>query len=198
MIRKVHRKWFEIWGEEQAQNKFLKGLLLILTSLLICFSVVTCHLSIKPPVLITISPKDTRLLAITDPEVSLLEQEIKSTLKKYMTIRHTWTPKTIEDSANKAKFYIQRSFKKKYRRANKNQIAISKKRNISQKMYVYDLKLDSSQKKAILKIDRILNISGVRSNRTMTFELKYIFGSRHAANPEGIYITSEKLINSLN
>jgi hypothetical protein len=34
MIRNVQRTWFEVWGNETAQNRILKGLLTLLVALL--------------------------------------------------------------------------------------------------------------------------------------------------------------------
>ena len=45
--------------------------------------------------------------------------------------------------------------------------------------------------------DRILIVDGLRATQPMTFRFNFIFRNRTLDNPEGIYITSENLISSL-
>ena len=194
MIRKSERKWFEVWGYEQEQNQILKIALLVVSLLLVLFSLITAYLASKDPILITINENSTKKIIASSPSPKTLQKELKRTLKNYMQGRHTWTPSTINESVKKALFYVEPQFKTKFWKANQNQFKIAKKKNISQKMYVYNVEI-KEENKAIVKVDRILDIGGIRSSKDMIFEIKYVFRKRTQSNPEGIYITDEKLIN---
>ena len=50
-------------------------------------------------------------------------------------------------------------------------------------------------KTAQVRADRILIVSGVRAAQGLDLEIGFTLGDRTANNPEGIYITSEKLMS---
>jgi hypothetical protein len=56
-----------------------------------------------------------------------------------------------------------------------------------------DPKIDLKDKKAVVSVERILIVNGIRASGQMTFEIGFTFGDRTPTNPEGVYVTSEKL-----
>lgn len=61
MFKKGHRPWFEAWGESQAQNHLLKWLLLLLCVILCCACAGLTVLSLRRPVVISLSEKSTEV-----------------------------------------------------------------------------------------------------------------------------------------
>lgn len=51
-------------------------------------------------------------------------------------------------------------------------------------------------KVASVLANRILIVSGIRAAQLLKFQIGFSLGERTAANPEGVYITSEKLETS--
>ena len=54
-MENVKRKYFEVWGDLEAQNNTLKALLLSITGLLLVSLVVVYMVTVKPPVVIRVS-----------------------------------------------------------------------------------------------------------------------------------------------
>jgi hypothetical protein len=73
------------------------------------------------------------------------------------------------------------------------QIRIAKEKQVSQKLFPEEPQIDLKEKKAEIVAERILILNGIRASQPMKFELGFSFGERTEENPEGIYITSEKL-----
>ncbi len=190
----IKKHWFEVWGDEQAQNSILKLFLLLFTVLLVCTTSALTYLSLRPPTIIEISPRKTSLVSTKKSNLKYIEDETIRTLKTYLLSRHNWTPSTIKEQAQFASKYVLKKDLKKFIRSNKAQIKMATKKNISQSFYIKKSFLDLDKKTMKITADRILNISGITTAKTLKFELKYDYGKRSINNPEGIYITHEKLL----
>jgi hypothetical protein len=195
MIRNVERTWFEVWGNETAQNQILKGLLLVTFALCAIQAIAITCLGLRKPVLIAISSAETRILAPTPPNQELLSAEIKRVISTYLTTHHNWDWSKIHASFEAAANYVGSDFRKKYFEANRDQERIAAEKRISQLFYISDLQLDLKSKTATVHGDRILVIESLRAANPMTFEVAFDYGPRSVQNPEGIYVTAEKLIN---
>ena len=194
MIRNTHRLWFEIWGSEAAQNQFLKGLLVLMTVLVVALTVALIVISTQAPTIISISENETRLVTTSPPTTELLELEMKRVVNQFMSLRHTWDATTIETKTQEASKWIATDSQAKFLIANAQQVKIAKEKRLSQRFHIFDVSMNPSTKQVRITGDRVLIVDNLRAATQMTFELKFDYGPRTATNPEGLYITSEELI----
>lgn len=195
MIRKIQRRWFEVWGDEEAQNRILKYLLLLFSGLIIAQLVLICMLAMKRPLIISVTNGLTQSVESFEPDANQLLRELIRVLKQYLRTRHSWEPATIETRSKAAASYVAAEYREKFFLNVQEQIRLAKEKQVSQKLFPDEPQIDMKEKKAIVTADRILIVNGIRATQAMTFELNFQFGERTAANPEGIYVTSEKLSN---
>ena len=196
MIRKVQRQWFEVWGQEEAQNRFLKYLLLVLTGLTTLLLVAVCVLALKSTPVVLLSPETSVLLMPKAPDGKTLERELIRIIKDYLTKRHNWTFSNIETRAKEAQRLVAPEFRERFLISLQEQIRLAKDKEVSQRLFPDEPKIDFKAKTAVVAAERVLIINGIRASAAMTFELGFNFGERTETNPEGIYVTSEKLLNS--
>lgn len=196
MIRQIERTWFEVWGSEQAQNRFLKGILALMILLAAVQAGALVILSLRGPVLITISPSETKRVLPAAHSSELTEAEISRALYNYMELRHNWDWEKIESRLKLAANYIEDGLLKKFSTQTAPQVKLAKERKISQKLY-FDkaaANINMKTKTASVSGDRIIIVEGLRATNAQTFELAFQFGPRTAINPEGVYITAETLV----
>lgn len=196
MIRDIRRKYFEVWGEEQSQNLFLKYILLVLGSLFAVQSIILLILALKAPVLVGIGEQKSAVLQIVAPSEKLLEIELDRLLRKYAQVHYNWDSSNIETSFNEAAKYVSTPFRKAFTTANAEQIRLAKEKRLTQKVYIDNTQVDAKSMTARITMDRILLIDGLRATNPIVLEVTYESGPRTETNPEGIYITGEKLIAS--
>ncbi|MBX2994104.1 MAG: hypothetical protein KF681_04765 [Bdellovibrionaceae bacterium] len=195
MIRKIQRRWFEVWADEEAQNRILKYMVLVLAAVLSVQLVVISVLALRGPVLIAISKEVTQKLDVGEPDAEQLTREIIRAIINYLKTRHNWDWNTVEAKTKAASFYVASDYREKYLVATAEQIRISKEKQIAQKFFPDEPKLNMKAKTAQVRADRILIVSGVRAAQGLDLEIGFTLGDRTANNPEGIYITSEKLMS---
>lgn len=195
MIRKIQRRWFEVWADEEAQNRILKYMVLVLAAVLSVQLVVISVLALRGPVLIAISKEVTQKLDVGEPDPEQLTREIIRAIINYLKTRHNWDWNTVEAKTKAASFYVASDYREKYLVATAEQIRLSKEKQIAQKFFPDEPKLNMKAKTAQVRADRILIVSGVRAAQGLDLEIGFVLGERTANNPEGIYVTSEKLMS---
>jgi hypothetical protein len=195
MIRNIQRRWFEVWADEEAQNRILKYMVLVLAAILSVQLVVISVLALRGPVLIAISKEVTQKLDVREPDPEQLTREIIRAIINYLKTRHNWDWNTVEAKTKAASFYVASDYREKYLVATSEQIRVSKEKQIAQKFFPDEPKLNMKAKTAQVRADRILVVSGVRAAQGLDLELGFALGERTTDNPEGIYITSEKLMS---
>ncbi len=193
MIRKIQRRWFEVWGDEEAQNRLLKYLLLVFALLITVELVTITALAMKKPVIVSIGQDSSKALIQQEPDANALNRELIRMLKQYLRTRHNWDWMTIEAKAKEAARYVASEYRSKFLLNVQEQIRIAKEKQVSQKLFPEEPEIDLKEKKAKIVAERILILNGIRASQPMKFELGFLFGERTEVNPEGIYITSEKL-----
>lgn len=195
MIRKIQRRWFEVWADEEAQNRILKYMVLVLGVILSVQLVVISVLALRGPVLIAISKEVTQKLDVGEPDPEQLMREIIRAITNYLKTRHNWDWNSVEAKTKAASFYVASNYREKYLVATAEQIRVSKEKEIAQKFFPDEPKLNMKAKTAKVRADRILIVSGVRAAQALDLEIGFALGERTADNPEGIYITSERLVS---
>jgi hypothetical protein len=196
MIRKIQRRWFEVWADEEAQNRLLKYILLVLAALFSIQFIVICVLSFRKPLLVSVTKDATAKVEYAEPDPNLLLREIVRAVTNYLKTRHNWEWTTIEARSKDASQYVSSDFREKFLIATTEQIRIAKEKQISQRLYPAEPEIDLKAKVARVRADRILIISGIRAAQALRFEIGFALNDRTASNPEGVYITSEKLETS--
>lgn len=194
MIRNIKRTWFEVWGTEEAQNRFLKGLLTLLISLFVVETVSLLILSLRSPTLIAVSSTESKVLSVTPPKPELLQNEVKRVVQGYFLSHYNWEYQKIKDSFNKASEFVSPDYKKTFFKANTEQEKMVLEKKLSQHFYIQDIQIDFKSKSAVVKGDRILIVENLRAASSLLLQVGFDFGPRTAENPEGVYITAEKLL----
>lgn len=196
MIQKSKNKWFEVWGNEVAQNQILKYLLLVFAFANSILAISLVRISLKTPPIFAVSSIDTGILRNNPPPKEYLESEAKRVITAYLQFRHTWDQTNIQESISKASKFVDESFRKSFAQANETQVKIAVEKKITQKFYVSKIELNLEKGFAVVSGDRLLTIDGFRAVNSLSFNLNIRLGERTILNPEGVYITSEQLIES--
>jgi hypothetical protein len=197
----LRQKYYEIWGNEQAQNSVLKGLLVGFGLLILIQTVALVFLSLRKPVLIALNSEETRVLSVRPPSEELLKQELKRTLTDYLQAHYTWNSKTVEASHLKASHYVSDRFTQSFIHANAEQVRVAKEKNLEERIYISNMDVDSKTLSARAFIDRILIVhsdaqpGGLRATQTWTLDVSFEYGPRTEQNSEGIYVTGERQVN---
>lgn len=195
MIRNIRRRYFEVWGDEQSQNVFLKGFVVVLAALFLIESIALLVLCLRKPELIAVGQSETKVFTVQPPSAELLKEELKRTVKKYLETHYNWEPATVEKAHQVASLYVAEKFVKAFNSANAEQVKIAKDQKISEKVYPGDPIVDDKALTARVSMDRILVINGLRTTSPLTLDVTFEYGPRTASNPEGIYVTGEKVID---
>jgi len=198
MIRNVMRPWYEVWGTEEAQNRFLKGLLAFFVVLSSVETIALTCLSLRTPILIAVTPTNSQALSIAPLPKDLLESEVKRAVSKYVGFHHSWEWSNIDAEMKKASLLVSPTLSSKFLERNGNQVKIAKEKKLSQKFFVGSVEIDLPAKIARVRGERILILEGLRAVNPMTLEVQFEYGARNEANPEGVYVTAEDLTPEAN
>lgn len=198
MIKNIQRTYFELWGEIEAQNKLLKGLLVFLTILCAFETIGLTALSLRKPTLVAISENSSKILKNDEIPENILDVEVKRGISKFMTSHYHWEHSNLDNSLQNALNYVSSDYKKKFVNSNQEQIKIAKDKKISQRFYIIEMKLDKNLRKVNVQADRVLVLDSLKAVTSMKFDVGYELGNRNDKNPEGIYVTSETLLTNGN
>ena len=196
MILKARQKWFEVLGNEVAQNEILKYLLLVFCVANLVLTISLTVLALRSPPIYAVSSIDTGMLRADPPPQEYLERESKRVVTAYLEMRHNWDSGTIQNSIGAASRFVDSSFRKAFLQANASQIKIATEKRISQRFYVRQVNVDLQKGVAGVSGDRILTVDGFKAVSSLSFNLKIRLGDRTEQNPEGVYITSEQLVEN--
>lgn len=196
MIQKPKQAWFEVWGNEVAQNQILKYLLLVFAFANSTLTIALICVVFKSPTIFAVSSVESGILRSKPPAKEYLEAEAKRVITAYLQNRHTWDPATVQTSIAKASRFVDESFRKPFLQANDTQIKIALEKKITQKFYVSKIDLNLEKGTASVSGDRLLTIDGFRAVNALSFNLSLRMGERTEQNPEGVYITSEQLVET--
>lgn len=196
MILKARQKWFEVWGNEVAQNEILKYLLLIFCVANLVLTISLTVLALRSPPIFAVSSIDTGMLRADPPPKEYFEREAKRVITAYLEMRHNWDSGTIQTSIGAASRFVDSSFRKAFLQANASQIKIATEKRISQRFYVRQVNVDLQKDVASVSGDRILTVDGFKAVSSLSFNLKIRLGERTEQNPEGVYVTSEQLVEN--
>jgi hypothetical protein len=195
MIRNVQRTWFEVWGNETAQNRLLKGLLAFLLGLLAIQTIAFSLLALRKPTLIAVTNTESQFLAVTPPNKELVESEVRRAVTGYLTAHYNWNPATIEASFQMAAKFVDPSFVKSFLGANQEHIRLAKEKGLSQRFFVSEMVFDWDKRRVQVEGERIILVEGLRAANSVAIEIKFDLGKRSIENPEGVFIVGENLVS---
>ena len=195
MIRKIERKWFEVWGNEVAQNEFLKGVLAFLIALTVVQSIVILILGLRGPKVIAVTPTQSVYLKVEPPSEELFNSEVVRVVKDYIQKHHNWDYQKIEKTQSEAAKLVGSGFQKAFLKANAEQVRIAREKKLSQRFYLASEPVADFKTKTVkVSGDRIIVVEGLRATNPLKLELSYEAGPHSETNPSGIYVTAEKLV----
>ena len=193
MIRKIQRRWFEVWGDEEAQNRILKYLLLLITTMSVVEVIVISVLAFKKPLIISMDGLQTKTIQSQEPDPDALLREVSRCVQSYLRTRHNWDAGSIEDKSKQAIQYVAPEYREKFLVTVQEQIRLAKEKLVAQRLYPDDPQIDMKTKTATVHAERIIMVNGLRAAQGLRLELAFTLGERTTQNPEGVYVTSEKL-----
>lgn len=193
MIRQIQRKWFEVWADEEAQNRILKYLLLLASMVTVVQLVVIVVLAFKRPLIVSVTDENTSAVQYQEPNPDRLLREVIRAIESYLRKRHNWDWTTIDAKSKEAILYIAPDFRQKFFVNTQEQIRVAKEKQVSQRLFPYEPQVDMKVKKATVKAERILIVNGIRAAQELRLEVGFALGERTERNPEGVYVTSENL-----
>jgi len=196
MIRNIKRTWFEVWGTEEAQNRFLKALLVFFVAQNLAFAAILAVLAVRKPPVVAVSATESRVLSIVPPRKELLETEIRRAVTGYITAHYNWEWPKIEDAFRTAARFVSPDFTKRFLAANQDQMRVAREKKVSQRFYLGEVTVDPKTKTARIFGERVLVVEGLRAANPLTVEVEFEYGARSEDNPEGIYIIGEKLVGA--
>ena len=195
MIRKIQRRWFEVWADAESQNSVLKYLLLLFAAFCTAELILICALVFKKPLIIAVGSETSTPIEEFKPNANALMREIARAIKKYLGHRHNWDWLSIDAKVKDASNYVASDFREKYLIRSGEQVRIAKEKQVTQKLFSEDPIIDEKEKRALVKTERVLIVSGIHAAQEMIFDIRYSLGARTKENPEGVYIVSDELQN---
>ena len=192
-MQNVKKKWFETWGEERAQNAFLKGLVLFGILVVAAETAAITVLALKPPLIVAVGEKGSEIMKVTKSPKEQIENEIVRIVRSYAANRYDWNYASIEASFKAASKYVAPEFMKKFEEETSEQVQFAREKRLAQKLYVADIKISQGKGEALVTGDRIIAIDNMHAASPLTLSIKYEIGRRSEENPEGVYVTGEKV-----
>lgn len=176
-------------GELSHSNQFLKLFALISIGITALVVIALTIVVTKPPIILTLSPSAT-ILEKTD--LPSPENEIKSAIRTYLENRYNWEPSNVSAKLKLTEGFILPPSIKAFQASIANIVHFSTEKQVSQKVYPNDLKINLNQKTVLITGDRITAIQGMKAAGNLRLELSFESGARTKENPWGIYITKER------
>lgn len=188
---KSNRRFFEIWGDAEAQNCLLKGLLMFFTLLLALATVSLTILALRKSPLYVISEHLTSEVQAQVESTATLDIETRHAISRFVGLRMNWEAPTINIWKTQILELIAKEVRPKFVQSQTQMLQAIKTKQMNQKFYLTSLKLIADQKLAVIEGSRLIEVDGVKAVLPATLKLQFAFGDRTSANPEGIYIVSE-------
>ena len=169
-------KLSEYWSDLLTTNFLLKWLVVSLS--LLC-GILTCALAVASSREPLIIERSCLSQVVPTKGTRHTEEEIVSFVRFVL-------PKRFDSDASDSKFYLTDSETSR-REGEKNELA---QKNIGQRVLVSSVRL--SGKDAIVEMDRVLNMGGLRSAIPSVIRVGFIAIERTEANPYGLLISQVK------
>jgi TraE protein/VirB8 protein len=169
------------------QNHFLKLLAYGLTGVITLLLVVVIFLLKKSPDVIALDPRGT----VASVSHELHTSHVEAVAKKYIEYRYSWNPQNIESQLNLAQDFIYSSLKGSFKKSLSETIKFVKDRQVVQKVYPSEIKVDLKNKVVTITADRITEFDSLKAATVLKTTLNFDLDSATDKNPWGIFFTKE-------
>lgn len=189
IIQLKNTKLPRMLGELTHSNQVLKLFALISIGITMLALIALTVLMTRPPLILTLTPSASLL---EKTELPSPETEIKSAVKTYLENRYNWEPANVAAKLKSTESFILPPSIKAFQTSITNVIHFSTEKQVAQKVYPIDFKINLNQKTILITGDRITTIQGMRAAGVLRLELSFESAARTKENPWGIYITKER------
>jgi hypothetical protein len=176
-------------GDLTHSNQFLKLFALISIGITAIVVIALAIIVTKPPIILTLAPSG---IILEKTELPSPENEIKFAVKTYLENRYNWEPNSVAAKLKLTEGFILPPSIKAFQTSIANIIHFSSEKQVSQKIYPNDFKINLNQKTVLITGDRVTAIQGMKAVGNLRLELSFESGTRTKENPWGIYITKER------
>ncbi|HPI39831.1 MAG TPA: hypothetical protein PLJ21_03455 [Pseudobdellovibrionaceae bacterium] len=171
-------------------NQFLKAFSVAALTISILALIALIIYAVKPPVILTLSNTGQELS--NSNVLPKAEREIEEAIRKYLEFRYRWTPLNVQKNLAQSSVFIHPNSQKAFQNALANVIRFSTEKQVSQRIYPDEIKVNLLTKIVHVTGDRITSIQGMMAAGSLKLELSFESGDRTQENPWGLYITKEK------
>lgn len=176
-------------GELAHSIQFLK--MFSLSSLAVSLLVVlTLALLVgRPPVILTLAPGANPLERVDAPKA---EDQVRAAIHHYIEKRYGWEPATVAARLKAAQAFILPQSLKAFQGSLAEVSRFSTERQVSQRAYPMEIRVDLAQKTAFVTGDRVTSIQGLKAAGDLKLALSFDGGPHTPENPWGVYVTKER------
>lgn len=162
----------------------LGSLIVAALSLIVAFAIST-----KAP---TVMAFAQNAQVLEKSELPKPEDEIKLAINRYINFRYKWDAKTVSENIKKSENFIGSKSLTAFQNNMASVVKFSLDRDVMQKVYPNDMKVDLKTQTVFITGDRVTSIQGLKAAGNLNLALEFESGPRTINNPWGIYITKEK------
>lgn len=177
-------------GDLMHSNHFLKMFALGALGLSVFAMATTLGLSSKPPLVLTLSVNGQEVKK--QIELPKAEDQIEAAIRKYIELRYRWEPTNVQSNLTSATEFIHPTSRKAFQGSISNVIRFSTEKQVTQRAYPTQVKVNLQDKIVQVLGDRITAIQGMMAAGPLKLELSFESGDRTKENPWGVYISKEK------
>ncbi len=170
-------------------NQFLKLFsvsMLVVTGLSLA---VVLILATKAPTVVAFS---TNAQVLEKSDMPKAEDHVREAIRAYVEYRYRWEPSNVKERLKLAESFVGPQSLKAYLAAMALIAKFSLEKQVSQKIYAGQIKVDLEKKTATVSGDRITAVQGLRAATDLKLELSFDSGARTRENPWGVYVSKEK------
>ncbi len=124
-------------------------------------------------------------------ETRVTDLQIEAAAREYIKYRYSWTPGSISNSLDRAKFFV---FPQLAPAFDRSMVTVKKfvlDKKITQRVYPRTISVDLKQKKIRINADRFTEFDQLRAATEMILTLDFIISDRTIINPWGLFIVKE-------
>lgn len=178
----------KLLGDLTHSNQFLKMFSFSMAGITVLALLLIFTLVNRAPIVLTLSPTAELINQVNLPSP---EKEVQTAMRHYLELRYQWTPEDVKKKLTDVQSMIHASAMKSYLGAVANVVKFSQEKQVSQRVYANNVKVDLDKKIVEIVGDRITSIQSLKATGDLKLELSFDFGPRSKENPWGIYVTKE-------
>lgn len=179
----------KVLGELAHSIQFLKVFSLSALGVSLLLTMTLALLVRRPPVILTLQPSAIPLDRVDAPRAV---DQVRAAVARYIEKRYGWEPSTVSARLKEAQAFILPQSLKAFQGALAEVSRFSSERQVSQKAYPVDIRVDLAQRTVFVTGDRVTSIQGLKAAGDLKLALSFEDGPHTPENPWGVYITKER------